>query len=71
MISNKLRHELIAARSRGTRQYVIAREAGVHPTIVSALLNAAIPTRRGDERVVRIGAVLGLTHEECFEEPGL
>jgi hypothetical protein len=68
VLSAKLRQELIAARSRGTRQYVIARQAGVHPTIVSALLNAAIPIKPRDERVIRIGAVLGLMPEECFEE---
>jgi hypothetical protein len=68
MLSTKLRQELIAARSRGTRQYVIARRAGVHPTIVSALLNEAIPIKHGDDRVIRIGAVLGLGADECFEE---
>jgi hypothetical protein len=69
VLSAKLRQELFAARSRGTRQYVIARQAGVHPTIVSALLNEAIPIKAGDDRVIRIGAVLGLGPEECFKEP--
>jgi hypothetical protein len=64
----KLRREVMLLRSRGVRQYELARRARVHPTILSALLNAAIPIRRGDERVVRIGEIVGVSAVDCFED---
>ena len=67
MISEKLRRELITARSRGLRQYEIARKARLHPTTLSALVHNAIPVRRNDRRVLAVGHVLGLGEAECFE----
>lgn len=67
MISAKFRSELIIARSRGLRQYEIARKAKVHPTVLSAFVHDAIPVRRDDARVVAVGRVLGLEPAECFE----
>jgi hypothetical protein len=66
-VSNKIRVELLFHRARGVRSYEIARQANVHPTILSNLINGALPIKAGDPRVVRIGAALGITAGECFE----
>jgi transcriptional regulator with XRE-family HTH domain len=65
---DKLRHEILLARSRGTRQYEIARRAGLHPTVLSAILTGAVQVGPGDARIVRVAEVLGLTPAECFDE---
>jgi hypothetical protein len=67
MVSAKLRSEVLLLRSRGVRQYELARKARIHPTILSAILNSAIPVRAGDQRVVRVGAVVGVSAAECFD----
>ena len=41
-------------------------QAGIHPNMLSKLVNGAIPIRPGDERVIRVGEVLGLSPEEVF-----
>jgi plasmid maintenance system antidote protein VapI len=66
-VSERLKLELLQRRAQGVRQYRIARDAGVHPTVVSALINGALPIRDGDERVIRIGAILGFQPKDCFE----
>jgi len=66
-ISTRLRLAVAQARLNGLRQYAIARGAGLHPTVVSALLNGAIPTSMDDARVIRLGAAVGLRPGECFE----
>lgn len=68
MVSEKLRHALIAERIRGARQYEVARKAALHPTVLSAIVRGAIPVKRNDRRVLRLGEVLGLKPDECFEE---
>ena len=70
MISEKLRHELITARTRGRRQYEIARRARLHPSTVSALVHNAIPVHPNDRRVIAIGRVLGLKAADCFDQQG-
>jgi hypothetical protein len=67
MVSLKFRQALLVARSRGIKQYEIARQATVHPTVLSAIVHSAIPVKLGDQRVVRIGTVLGLAAPDCFE----
>ncbi len=68
MVSSKLRREVLLLRSRGVRQYELARRARLHPTVLSALLNGAIPVRHADERVVRVGQVVGVPAVECFDD---
>ena len=68
MISENLKRELLIARARGTKQYEIARRAGLHPSVLSAIVHAAIPVRRGDRRVLRLAEVLGVSEADCFEE---
>jgi hypothetical protein len=62
----RLREEL----AKGERQYRLARRARVHPTTVSQIRHDALPLRQGDERVVRLGRLLGLEPDECFATGG-
>lgn len=48
-------------------QYQLAWEAEVHPVVLSQIITGYIKPRYGDERVVRIGRLLGLEPSECFE----
>jgi transcriptional regulator with XRE-family HTH domain len=66
MISERLRHEVLIARSRGLRQYEIARRARLHPTVLSAILHDAIPLQADDARLARLAAVLEIPPSECF-----
>lgn len=62
-ISRKL---LIEIKLNDQPQYRIAQAAGIHPNLLSKLIHNAIPIRPGDERVIRVGEVLGLSPEEVF-----
>jgi transcriptional regulator with XRE-family HTH domain len=68
MVSSALRLEVLRQRSRGVRQYALARAAGLHPTVLSALINGAIDSHPGDARVLRLAAVLGVPAEQAFGE---
>ena len=46
--------------------YRIAQQAGVNPTTLSKLINGAEPIRPDDDRIVRVGRILGLEPEEVF-----
>jgi hypothetical protein len=48
-------------------QWQLASIAGVSPEALSRLINGRLPVRPGDPRIVRVGAVLGLEPDECFE----
>ena len=50
--------------------YRIAQRADVPPPTLSALVNGIAPLRPNDERIIRVGKILGLKPEECFEEVG-
>ncbi len=60
------RQLLIELKLNEKPQYKIAMQAGIHPNMLSKLVNGAIPIRPGDERVIRVGEVLGLSPEEVF-----
>ena len=47
--------------------YRIAQMAGVNPTTLSKLIHGAEPIRQADERILRVGRILGLAPEEVFE----
>jgi hypothetical protein len=66
-VSARLRHEVIRRRCEGTKQYDIARAAGLHPTTLSSLLHDIVPIREGDSRVLAVGRVLGIPDADCFE----
>jgi hypothetical protein len=45
----------------------LARQAGLHPSVLSKLVSGAEQPRIGDPRVIAVGRILGLTPRECFE----
>lgn len=49
------------------RNYKIAQAADLHPSTLSQILCGIIQIKDGDSRVIRIGKVLGLKPDECFE----
>jgi hypothetical protein len=61
---------MLEYRAAGGRQYEKAREANLHPTLVSSLLNDIVPLRENDPRVLALGKALGVPDAECFEPMG-
>lgn len=66
MISEILRQKIALSRLEGRRQYHLALQAGMNPTLLSGLLHGAVTVPLGDLRVIRLGASLGLAPDECF-----
>jgi hypothetical protein len=66
-VSQRLRSAVWAKRAEGVKQFQLAQAADVHPSIFSAIVCDIIPIQPNDERVIRIGAVVGLTPEQCFD----
>jgi len=66
MVSERFKLEVQRYRARGGRLYKLAMLHGMPPSMLSASLNGTRPTDQ-DERLVKIGAELGLTPAECFE----
>ena len=64
MVSKKLKD---AIRLCEERQYQIAHKAGVHPSIVSSILCGIVKVKRGDQRVIALGKVMGIEAHDCFE----
>jgi hypothetical protein len=58
----------IAVRMADKPAWQIAIKAGVHPNVLSKIMSGALPIRKGDDRVLRIARVLGLSERMCFEE---
>ena len=58
-----------AVKLDSRRQYELAWEADVNPTTLSQIVIGYIRPEFGDLRVIKIGALLGLKLEECFERP--
>lgn len=52
------------------RAYQIAHKAGLHPSTLSQIICGIEKVKDGDSRVLKIGKVLGLKPEECFENSG-
>ncbi|MBX7147709.1 hypothetical protein K1X76_01375 [bacterium] len=48
-------------------QYKIALQAGIHPNTLSKLIHGALPIQKNDPRVIRLGAVLGLSSKNLLE----
>lgn len=63
-ISAKLKQ---AVKLSPLKQYQLAHRANVHPATMSHLLNEIHYPQSNDKRVIRLGEVLGLSPEECFE----
>ena len=66
MISERFKIEVLRHKARGGRLSQLAIEHGMTPSMLSASPSGA---RRADadERIVKLGAQLGLTSEECSQ----
>jgi hypothetical protein len=49
------------------KSYQIAHKAGRHPSTLSRILCGIERVKDNDERVLKVGRVLGLPPENCFE----
>lgn len=65
MISNKLKAVLKLGNEPA---YMIAHKAGINPSTLSKLVCGIIKVQPGDFRVLKVGKVLGIKPEECFEK---
>lgn len=63
MLSEKLR---IAIKMSPERQYRLAHQIEVHPSVLSCWLNGIVDPRVGDPRVVALGRLVGVRAGECF-----
>ena len=70
VVSETLKVAIIKRRAPGVRQYQLARQAEINPSVLSAILNGIVDARPGDQRVIRLGQVLGLRPAQCFETNG-
>jgi hypothetical protein len=66
-ISPTLRHALFRARENGVRQYRLARQLRIHPSLLSHLVNGSVPVRENDPRVLKLAEVLGVPADQAFE----
>jgi hypothetical protein len=63
MVSEKFKE---AVKRYPQQQYQLAWEARVHPVVLSQMITGYIRPQLGDERVIRVGKLLGLRPNECF-----
>jgi hypothetical protein len=68
VVSEAFKLAILKQRVAGVRLYRLAIDNGLTPSLFSAMLHGARPVARGDERIAKIGARLGLQPHECFEE---
>ena len=64
MISRKLWE---AVKLDPRRDYQIAHEAGLHPSMLSKILNGIEKVEEGDPRVIKLGTIVGISEDELFE----
>jgi hypothetical protein len=64
MISHKLR---AAIKLNPIPAYKIAHAAGLDPSTLSKLVCGISKVKPGDPRVLKVGKILGLSPEQCFE----
>jgi len=55
-------------KTSGVAMHKLARRAGVKPQTFYALHSGIATCRHNDERVIAVGALLGLTPAECFAQ---
>jgi len=65
MISQKLK---AAIKLSPVPAYKIAQEAGLDPSTLSKMICGIIRIKPGDKRIVRVGQILGVQSDECFEK---
>lgn len=64
MISHKLR---AAIKLNPIPAYKIAHAAGLDPSTLSKLMCGITKVKPGDPRVLKVGKILGLSPEQCFQ----
>ncbi len=70
-VASSLSQRLIEAiKLASERQYRLAQRVGLHPSTLSRWINGIESVRVGDPRVIRLGQLLGLRGNECFEGAG-
>lgn len=47
--------------------YKIAWSAGANPTVLSKLINGIERPKPNDPRIIKVGRVLGIPAEQCFD----
>lgn len=67
MLSDRFILATYMYRKSGGRLYRLALDHGMSPSLLSATISGARPVNH-DERIIQIGAVLGLAPEDCFED---
>jgi len=50
-------------------QYRLAWQAGINPITLSQIITGYIRVKQNDLRILKVGELLGLGKEECFEKP--
>jgi len=58
---------IVAVKMSDVPAYRLAHMAGIDPNVLSKITRGIIMVKPGDDRVLKVGAVLGLSPEECFE----
>ena len=48
-------------------QYEYAHTLGVNTATLSQIVNGILVTQIGDDRVIRLGELLGVPEDECYE----
>jgi len=64
MLSRKF---IVSVKCNKLKNYEIAHLAGLHPSTLSRVMNGIERVKRNDPRVIKVGRVLGMNPEECFE----
>jgi len=59
---------IIALKLNSEPAYRISQLAGVNPSVLSKLVNGIENPKPFDPRIVKVGKVLGLSAENCFED---
>ena len=48
--------------------YRLAQQVGVSPSHLSAWLCGIVPVNYGDKRLIRLGRLVGVAADECFNQ---
>ena len=65
MVSEKLR---AAIKLNHVPAYKVAHKAGIDPSTLSKLICGIVKVKPGDHRVIKVGKILGISAEDCFQE---
>jgi len=66
-LSHRFKLEVLKYRLRGRHMYDLAKKGAIASSLLSGMMHDARRVTLGDKRIVRIGRMLGLRADECFE----